>query len=133
MSEDTTVGIADLDPNALFIASLTSDRDVRAQVADLQARIDSLPLSAGDKKEFERRVSALFNVEQMRSISARIFTAYYTPEELVEMAAFYRSPLGRKNLAVQPKIAADLVEIFTPKMTELLMFVIGLAEKADED
>lgn len=129
---DDIAGIADLDPNALFVASLTSDRQVEDQLAEIHGKLDELPLSAEDKKEILQKMAGVLDADAMRGMSARILTAYYTPEELVDMAAFYRSPVGRKSLVVAPKILADITDVMSPKLVALLALMFEKLEALEE-
>ena len=45
-----------------------------------------------------------------------IYARYFSAEELKALVAFYRSPVGRKSLAVMPAIVGDMVRITTERL-----------------
>lgn len=55
-------------------------------------------VAALEEKKFAPRVSEL--VDQ----TARIYASQFTEQELKQLLAFYQSPVGRKALAVEPKV-----------------------------
>lgn len=45
-----------------------------------------------------------------------IYARHFTADELRALVAFYRSPVGRKSLAVMPAIVGDMVRITTERL-----------------
>jgi hypothetical protein len=62
----------------------------------LQKDIDEV--SAALRREFEPRVS------EMTDEVARTYATKFTEQELKELLAFYKSPLGRKAIVEEPKV-----------------------------
>lgn len=56
---------------------------------------------------FKDRFSKALPYQEMVDLQAGLLAKYYSPEELKSLIAFYDSPVGRKTLAVMPKITAD--------------------------
>ncbi len=61
-----------------------------------QKDIDEVALTM--HKEYDGRVSELVDA------SAHIYAAHFTEAELRDMLAFYKSPLGQKMIAEEPKV-----------------------------
>ena len=109
--------LTDLDPNALYIASFISEEAIKQQ---LDAVYDQMRAQMGKNAPpslAERLVTWLddafkrhLHIDHLRETRARLLTMFFSADELVELAAFYRSPIGRKNAAVEPKMGVEMME-----------------------
>lgn len=54
--------------------------------------------------------------EELVAETPAIYARYFSAEELKALVAFYRSPVGRKSLAVMPAIVGDMVRITTERL-----------------
>lgn len=50
-------------------------------------------------------------VAEMEAEMTTLYTRYFTTDELKQMAAYYRSPLGAKSLQVMPQLMAESMAI----------------------
>ena len=120
---------------------------VRSQFA---AVIDlDTSLSAEEKKEaaanLEKALPGLVNafagvfkdpalMDEIVAAMVPVYAASFTRDEIKQMAAFYRTPLGRKMLEKSPKLSADLQvvsnRIITPRMAKMTQDLLrGLQQK----
>lgn len=53
---------------------------------------------------------------ELMAATPAIYARHYTAQELRQLVAFYRSPVGRKSLAVMPAIIGDVVRISAERM-----------------
>lgn len=136
--------LTELDPNALYIASLGADDGPTLDVA-----LRALEESVGDFRnvppQFAARVRAdmarkvqdlqtrFLAPAEVREVHARILTVHMTPEELADVAAFARTPAGRHFLADRSKINADLVAFIVARqgamLDELLPWVMSYVDR----
>lgn len=49
--------------------------------------------------------------EELRAEMVQLYARYYTVQEIEQLTAFYKTPLGRKLLATMPKLSVESVEI----------------------
>lgn len=75
-------------------------------------------------KRYQDKLMSRLNLAQMvEEISTAIYEKHYTLEEIRELTAFYKSPLGRKTLKLTPEIFGEsmqiLMEKLPPKITEV--------------
>jgi hypothetical protein len=69
------------------------------------------------RAEFER-IQRENLIDLMKDAPA-IYARYFSPAELRELTAFYRTPLGQKSLRTVPQISADTMQLVMPRMPEL--------------
>jgi hypothetical protein len=50
-------------------------------------------------------------VEEMYAEAAGLYARYFTPQEMDQLAAFYRSPTGQKTLNVMPQLTAESMKM----------------------
>jgi uncharacterized protein len=79
----------------------------------LGTRIDAAT-SAELRAEFERTLQK-YVVDSLQDMPA-IYARYFTADELRELAGFYKTPIGAKQLSVMPKINAELSGTMLPRM-----------------
>lgn len=121
---------SDLDPNALYIASLITDTSIKEQQKTLYEQLRGQMENANMPKHIikqlfqwmEEATERHFSAGHMREMQARLLTMHYSVEELGELVAFYRSPIGRRHLVVQPKISLEA-------MTQILQIQFALMEE----
>lgn len=91
------------------------------------AAIDNNPkLTAAEKKDAHEKLNkelpqavALFNgvfgdpslVDEMVRATAQIYARHFTVEELHQIAAFYRTPVGTKMLATMPQLMSESMQV----------------------
>jgi hypothetical protein len=75
------------------------------------------------QKEIMVWFSDFFQWDEMKKLYADIYTEVFTENELVEMIAFYQTPLGKKMLAKMPELMQKSMEktqtLLRAKMPEL--------------
>jgi uncharacterized protein len=72
---------------------------------------------AGLRKEFDR--IELENVNLMMQEAPPIYARYFTADELRQLAAFYRTPIGQKGLRVLPQVLGDFFNRIGPVIAKL--------------
>jgi hypothetical protein len=79
------------------------------QKAEARARLEkTLPLMSA---ELHKVLSDPTLLDQMQAEILPLYAQTYTVDELHQLAAFYKSPLGQKTLASMPKLMAASMEI----------------------
>jgi len=67
-------------------------------------------------------------LEAMEQIFFPLYDKYFTEDELRELVAFYKTPVGQKSLNVLPNLMADALElsnkVFIPKVMEVVNEII---------
>lgn len=120
---------AAVDPEALAAArELVVETTMDGMVGDIVARTwpamepeirKSIPdISAETMTSFRAdyvRIVTERSAELMAETPA-VYAKHYTASELRELVAFYRSPVGRKSLAVMPAIVGDMVKLSAARM-----------------
>ncbi|MEK7953484.1 DUF2059 domain-containing protein [Luteolibacter soli] len=56
----------------------------------------------------------IFSGPELRKKTIELYEKHFTPEEIVEMTEFYRTPLGQKTLSAMPSIMADAMKVAMP-------------------
>jgi hypothetical protein len=81
---------------------------LRARGALLQAN----PALGGelDAAAQQVRTELLPRVEDLKKETAKIFASFFTEQELKDLLAFYKSPLGTKLLAAEPKALGETMK-----------------------
>jgi hypothetical protein len=103
----------------------------------LEARTD---LNAADKKElenallgdkknsyerFQNKLMQKLNYnEMMNEIASASFDKFYTLEEIRELTAFYKSPVGQKSLKMMPAVMAETMQTVQEKLMPKMMVII---------
>jgi hypothetical protein len=80
---------------------------------DLRQKVDAAALSEL-RKEFER-IQADAVTEAMKE-GPPIYARHFSAAELRELAAFYRTPLGKKTLRSLPAITGEIMQSLMPRM-----------------
>jgi hypothetical protein len=70
--------------------------------------------SAELRAEFERTTQQ-FVMDSMQDMP-QVYARYFTADELHQLAAFYKTPLGAKALSQIPKVMADFSATMMPRM-----------------
>jgi uncharacterized protein len=65
-----------------------------------------------DEKKFEAdtRARIMGNITKALDLQARIISRHFTLQELKDLSAFFKSPLGQKLTAETPKIVRDMMQ-----------------------
>ncbi len=71
----------------------------------------------GFRAEYQRIVAE--HARELIGATPIIYAKYFTADELRAMLAFYRSPAGRKALAVMPQVIADSVKLSVARLPDL--------------
>lgn len=66
------------------------------------------------RAEFERSLQQ-FVLDAMQDAPA-IYARYFSVDELHQLSAFYKTPIGAKTLALMPKVQTDLFGSIVPRM-----------------
>ena len=83
--------------------------EIRRQLPDATAET-----LKGFRADYVRIVTG--RTAELMAATPAIYARHYTAQELRELVAFYRSPVGRKSLAVMPAIIGDMVRISAERM-----------------
>lgn len=83
--------------------------EIRRQLPDATAET-----LKGFRTDYVRIVTE--RTSELMAATPAIYARHYTAEELRQLVAFYRSPVGRKSLAVMPAIIGDMVRISAERM-----------------
>lgn len=71
-------------------------------------------------------------VDEMMAEIGPLYARHYNDAELKELAAFYRTPLGQKMLALSPRLAAESMavgqKIVAPRLNGLMLEVMQNAQ-----
>jgi uncharacterized protein len=74
---------------------------IERQIADLK----KLPcFNPTFEKDVRGLLGQMFDFEQVKNDSIKLFKDSFTEQELIEMTKFYESPLGQKTMREMPKI-----------------------------
>jgi hypothetical protein len=93
-------------------------------------------LTPGVRKALRDFINTHFRYEEMEPEFARAYADAFTEQELRDLAAFYRTPLGRRVVETQPAIMGATQRIAMEHMQALmpqLMPVIMEAMEKDEE
>lgn len=67
--------------------------------------------------------------EAMEQIFFPLYDKYFTEDELREIVAFYKTPIGQKSLNVLPNLMADAIQlsdkVLTPKVLDLVNEILA--------
>jgi hypothetical protein len=69
------------------------------------------------RKEFERIQKE--NLAVVMQDAPPIYARFFTAAELKELAAFYRTPIGRKALKVLPQVMGEFTQTMMPRLQEV--------------
>ena len=117
--------------------------------AQLSSVVQSDPRMSAEKKQeamakvekmlptVTRAIGTLFRdpalVEDMIDEMVPLYASNYTTAEIKELTVFYRSPLGRKMLAVTPRLTTESMAIgqrvVTPRLGKLMQDIMQEAQK----
>lgn len=71
--------------------------------------------------------------ETMQEVFFPLYDKYFTEDELKELIAFYKSPVGQKSISVTPSLLAEAMDIsnrlFTPKVMEMINEILAEEQK----
>lgn len=89
------------------IALISEFIEVSGIRQSLQANIQGIMAQLPAEKQDEGR--AIFDINVVMAQLAPIYDKYYSPEELREIIAFYKTPAGQKMIEVTPKIVSEFL------------------------
>ena len=92
------------------------DQCVLAHASKQKARADKIDDAtiAELRKEFDRIQIA--NVTEIMKEAPPIYARHFTVDELQELAAFYRTPIGAKALRELPQVMGEFTASAVPRM-----------------
>ncbi|MCF6404941.1 DUF2059 domain-containing protein [Chitinophaga filiformis] len=70
-------------------------------LSNFQERFTSVPA------EFWEKMKASIHAEDLVNLTIPVYAKYYTEEDLDQVIAFYKTPAGRKVIAVTPQIVQE--------------------------
>jgi hypothetical protein len=82
---------------------------------DLGPRVDQSTM-ADLRAEFERSIAQFAN-DSLKDAPA-IYARYFSVQELRDIAAFYKTPVGAKALATMPKVMTEYFGTMVPRMVD---------------
>lgn len=74
----------------------------------MQANIERIIARSPAEKQAELRT--IFDIDGIVQQLVPIYDKYYSPEELGEIIAFYKTPAGQKMIEVTPKIMSEFLQ-----------------------
>ncbi|MBI5415336.1 MAG: DUF2059 domain-containing protein, partial [Candidatus Omnitrophica bacterium] len=74
----------------------------------MRANIDQIIAQAPEDKR--EQLETVFNLDAIVAQLVPIYDKYYTPDELKEIVAFYKSPAGQKVIEATPKIMQEAMQ-----------------------
>ena len=121
---DTMLALQETDSAKMLESLVNNDQTMTAEQKNevLQKSKES---SARLMKKFREYFTTELNLSAaIDDISYMLYDKYFTDDELKDLIAFYRSPTGKKAMAVMPKLFADTMSMFSDKyMPKMLEFV----------
>lgn len=94
------------------------------------AKVEQVLPGAADAVNRMFRDPAL--IEEMMAEIGPLYARNYTVDELKQLSAFYRTPLGQKMLALSPRLAAESMavgqKIVAPRLNGLMLEVMQNAQ-----
>ena len=102
------------------------------QLLDIQTQLVESLVSANPALDGYQQIVAEWSSrylgwEEIREGIAKVYRDYFTPVELEEMLAFYRSPTGRKSVLLMPtlfregsQVGMELAQAHKPELIEML-------------
>jgi len=103
---------------AVALARFTIPKEIWKQTTDaIGAQVEQMASSSATAQGREQAPNAealagfmndLITYDELIDLCASIFTKHYTTEELEQLLAFYRTPLGQKMIRLQPEIMQDV-------------------------
>jgi hypothetical protein len=93
----------------LAVSSAAAAFDGMAQ----QMKAKGVPDAAIAEIRAEARLmyQRIFANSEMRKKTGELYSKHFTEDEILEMTAFYRTPLGQKALATMPAIMSDSMNL----------------------
>lgn len=113
----------------------TLDKTIDATLAAQLSQMPQMKNLEGVMRDF---FTKYMNYDALKSDYAALYTKHYTEQELVDLLAFYQTPLGKKLVETMPDITAEssllgqkLVQEHMPELQEAIMK--EMAKGADGD
>jgi hypothetical protein len=76
----------------------------------------------------KQAVDEMLPYQEMCDFLAGVLVKYYSVDEMRQLAAFYRSPLGKKALQIQPDLSRDTMAFVQTKLSRELPAVMQRLE-----
>lgn len=106
--------------------------------ATLDAQLSQMPQMKNLEGVMRDFFTKYMNYDALKNDYAALYTKHYTEKELVDLLAFYQTPLGKKLVETMPDITAEssllgqkLVQEHMPELQEAIMK--EMAKGADGD
>ncbi|HEV2149911.1 MAG TPA: DUF2059 domain-containing protein [Longimicrobiaceae bacterium] len=128
-AQNTTPSPARMKAAAELLEAMNVEAILRETAdATLQTQIQQQPVLAAYEDIMRDFMARAMKWEDLRADYTRLYADVYTEDELRQLRTFYQTPLGRRLLATQPRVAALSMEItnrrlekFLPEMQKQIM------------
>ena len=104
------------------------DTMVSQQMGSLDLPAEGRELALEMHEELVSWIGGLFRWEEMSGFMVTTYAEVYSEEELLGMADFYESELGRKFLEKQPELMQKSMVWAQQKMEEIMPEILGRVE-----
>jgi hypothetical protein len=86
------------------------------------------------REDFQAAMTKMFpSYQEHVDLTAGLLAKYYTADELKELAAFYRTPLGQKSIRVMPEVMRDAMGMLNERMQhEMPKLIQSIRHKHDK-
>ena len=105
----------------------------RSFSAQLENQIKALPELEKIRPQLEKFYREAFAFEELEPELCALYMKHYTPEEMRQISAFYRTPAGKKKALTDVKLSSELGALFLKhsqkKMPELQKLLRQLSKK----
>jgi len=88
--------------------------------ATIKSQMKQTPMLAQFEDIMRETMSKAMKWEEIRGDFIRLYAEVYTADELRQLGAFYRTPLGQRLLSTMPEVAARSSEISNRRMEQFL-------------
>ncbi len=88
----------------------TADPKVRRELDEIAPRL---------REEQHKLMQAVLpTYQEMLDVEVHLLAKHYTPDELSQLLAFYRGPLGQKTIRIMPDVTKDVMTWMQARMQE---------------
>jgi len=111
---------------------MTAEQFKASMSAMVEQSAQSLPdTPEGARDEFKIAMAKILpSYEESIDFTAGLLVKYYDRDELKELAAFYRSPLGQKSIKIMPELQRDSMGFMTERLQrELPKMIKAISSK----
>jgi hypothetical protein len=102
----------------------------------LNAQLQASPMLVQFRPELEAFYKKCLNYQTLKEEVAKVYCQMFTPEELRQLIAFYKSPTGRMFVQKSPELTVKITmmtqEIVTKNMPELIKAIQTKAQQLQQ-